>query len=344
MYCVKCGKELKKGLYFCDDCGEPVKENIDKVKFPLPAIQTEKAEKKVKQPEPKRTGNARKVIIVSLLIVLAIVLIAVLVYGLAKIKWAKLFSDFLMIIAVLALGCFVISLLIWLFKVLAKKSTGKIKGWFFGSLFVLIASGVIANKFDPSEKKQVAKEETKAVEVISEATIEPSVVQEEIQAEVWDKKESTEHIVYLCSDKSAIVSKADKSGKSALYLTVQGKINKLPVVAIEDKAFQDCKNLKNINLPSSLKSIGEYAFSGCPKILKFKLPDSLEEIGDYAFEGCTSLTELRIPKNVAKLEANTFKGTKIKTLYIPDTCEIPEGNDPFGLGKKCKIEIYKTGK
>ncbi len=108
-----------------------------------------------------------------------------------------------------------------------------------------------------------------------------------------------------------------------------------------NSAFSGCGKLKNINLPDTLKSIGASAFSGCRSMTKIRLPDSLTSIGDRCFEGCTSLTEITIPKNVKELSKNTFKNSGLTVIHIPEGCKIPAGNDPFGLGKNCKIDFYK---
>ncbi len=54
--------------------------------------------------------------------------------------------------------------------------------------------------------------------------------------------------------------------------------------------FRNCKSLKSINFPASLKSIGEGAFLRCSSLTGIsKLPSQITFIGDYAFMGCTNL-------------------------------------------------------
>lgn len=62
--------------------------------------------------------------------------------------------------------------------------------------------------------------------------------------------------------------------------------------AIADNAFYDCRYLENINLPDTLKTVGNYAFGFCSGLRKIVLPSSLERVGFTAFEGCFKLYEI----------------------------------------------------
>ena len=57
-------------------------------------------------------------------------------------------------------------------------------------------------------------------------------------------------------------------------------------------AFQYCRGLINITLPSNLTSIGASAFFDCSGLTSISLPSSLTSIGNYAFNGCTGLETL----------------------------------------------------
>lgn len=62
-------------------------------------------------------------------------------------------------------------------------------------------------------------------------------------------------------------------------------------------AFKDCKNLASVQLPSSLKSIGDKAFEGCSSLTYVLLPAGLEYLGSNAFGGCSALKGVNIPKD-----------------------------------------------
>ena len=106
------------------------------------------------------------------------------------------------------------------------------------------------------------------------------------------------------------------------------------ITEISKKAFYNCVNLKTVEIPSSLKVIGEEAFlgasfqsvtipegvnridskafAGCKGMKSIQLPDSLTEIGEEAFMN-TGLIQCRLPKNLKKLNKSVFLSCKSLT-------------------------------
>ena len=66
------------------------------------------------------------------------------------------------------------------------------------------------------------------------------------------------------------------------------------LVTIEDYAFENCKSLKNIDIPSSVQKIGSRAFSGCESITSIFISSKVLTIGEGAFLNCNSLAEIRV--------------------------------------------------
>ncbi len=60
---------------------------------------------------------------------------------------------------------------------------------------------------------------------------------------------------------------------------------------IQQGAFEDCRRLESIELPEKLEEIGERAFAFC-KLKEINLPDSVKKIGDEAF-CCNKLQEVK---------------------------------------------------
>ena len=80
---------------------------------------------------------------------------------------------------------------------------------------------------------------------------------------------------------------------------------------IGDYAFNECVNLKTINLGemSNLKTIGNRAFRRCYGLETLELPSSLTYIGPAAFSSCENLTSsLVIPAGVTVIEEHLFEG------------------------------------
>lgn len=96
-------------------------------------------------------------------------------------------------------------------------------------------------------------------------------------------------------------------------------------------AFNDCKNLKQITLPSHLESIGDRAFmnSGIERIA---LPETVKEIGTAAFQ-YSDLKEITGLENVEYIGARAFRGTPFEEsmegdfVCIDDVLYLYRGND-----------------
>lgn len=81
------------------------------------------------------------------------------------------------------------------------------------------------------------------------------------------------------------------------------------VISIGKYAFTHCDKVSNVNLPNSLKKIGEEGFSQCSALSSSSignLPSSLEEIGRSAFSQCTSLTSISVGEQFNTLGDYSF--------------------------------------
>lgn len=63
---------------------------------------------------------------------------------------------------------------------------------------------------------------------------------------------------------------------------------------LNEKAFRNCTNLTNIDLPpTSLTMIDDYAFQNCTDLTAIYIPSTVKRIESYVFNGCTNLTLIR---------------------------------------------------
>ena len=89
------------------------------------------------------------------------------------------------------------------------------------------------------------------------------------------------------------------------------------VTAIGDNAFLDFKKLSEIQLPSTLKKIGDRAFEGCESLKLINI-ENVSMIGVRAFAGCKSLSKIHFGDNIGYLCNATFCGcTAIEEMDIP---------------------------
>lgn len=99
---------------------------------------------------------------------------------------------------------------------------------------------------------------------------------------------------------------------------------------LPEAVFQSDVELKNIHFikESQLIFIDANAFQGCKKLEHIEIPDSIRKIGDWAFCKCKKLQEFRFPKELVTIGKKAFSGCNIRKLHLPDKlCYI--GEDAF---------------
>ncbi len=108
-------------------------------------------------------------------------------------------------------------------------------------------------------------------------------------------------------------------------IPVQGSLGALEVVSIKGDvteiagsatlgAFSDCTKLGYIQLPKSIKSIGQRAFYKCSALKGIYLPEGLETVGKEAFMD-HNITDLVIPTTVSVIGQNGFYST-VKDMTV----------------------------
>ena len=98
-------------------------------------------------------------------------------------------------------------------------------------------------------------------------------------------------------------------------------------------AFENMKNLKSINIPAGVRTIGDRAFQSCG-LEHITIAPGVEKIGDAAF--CrNALVEIKLPATVKTIGKEAFRScTNLRDLYIP--------NGDTQLGKEI-LGTYDTG-
>ena len=77
------------------------------------------------------------------------------------------------------------------------------------------------------------------------------------------------------------------------------------VDTIKEGAFYNCRQIKSVSFPNTLKYIGKYAF-GETGIKKVNIAPQVKEIGEFAFQYCDSLSEIVIPNSVTAIGYEAF--------------------------------------
>ena len=93
------------------------------------------------------------------------------------------------------------------------------------------------------------------------------------------------------------------------------------LLEIGERAFQYCRSLGSISIPSTVTMIRRSAFNVCEKLETIQLNEGLLEIGDYAFYSCKSLNAINIPSTVRTIGNYAFYHTKLSHIHLPDGIE-----------------------
>jgi hypothetical protein len=136
-------------------------------------------------------------------------------------------------------------------------------------------------------------------------------------------------------------------------LTVTSAIFPEGMESIGAWCFLGCSNLKEVSLPSTLKSISYQAFerSGltscvipdgcwmsygvfddCASLTYVKLPSYMESIPEMTFQGCSSLKSFEMPSGVKAIGYDAFQASGLEVIHFPDAVTILER----GVCKNCK--------
>lgn len=80
------------------------------------------------------------------------------------------------------------------------------------------------------------------------------------------------------------------------------------VTGIDRHAFNNCKQLTSVLMPSTITFIGQGAFGADTFLSSITIPGSVDSIESYAFMYCTGLTSLAIPSSVKTIGHHAFAG------------------------------------
>ena len=93
------------------------------------------------------------------------------------------------------------------------------------------------------------------------------------------------------------------------------------------------EEVKDLVIPNSVTSIGDYAFMDYSGLTSVTIPNSVTSIGDYAFRDCSGLTSVTIPNSVTSIGDRAFTGSKLQTIVL-------KAIKPIGSVEFDDINIY----
>ena len=92
------------------------------------------------------------------------------------------------------------------------------------------------------------------------------------------------------------------------------------VAEVENVAFRDCKQLREVAFNDGLKKIGFGAFHSCTSLSIIILPSTVTEIDSSAFNKCKQLREVVSNDGLQKIGWNAFYDcTSLSSITLPST-------------------------
>ena len=130
------------------------------------------------------------------------------------------------------------------------------------------------------------------------------------------------------SDGYSLVSAVDPELTIA---DIPATFNSKPVTEIADEAFHVASGLQDVNIPASVKRIGDRAFSLCRNLttVTFGENSELYSIGDGAFRAAESLKSIALPDSVRIIGADCFNEAESLESISGETNIIRIGRDAF---------------
>ncbi|MBO4433484.1 MAG: leucine-rich repeat protein [Clostridia bacterium] len=122
-----------------------------------------------------------------------------------------------------------------------------------------------------------------------------------------DVTQEDNFLFWVNDNKAHISGVADNT--VAGELVIPETLGGFPVYGIDWLAFEGCKNITSVVIPSGVASIGESAFSDCTSLQSVVIPESVTSIGYNAFYGCKELSAIMISDGAEYIGEHAFEGT-----------------------------------
>ncbi len=169
---------------------------------------------------------------------------------------------------------------------------------------------------------------------------------------------ATLRFVILSDSEVSVYKIINEYPKENLWITIPETVadddgKEYTVVEIGDEAsvysdadYETNKNIKGINIPSTIKSIGDKAFKNLENLEEMNFPEGLTSIGAEAFKGCKSIKEINLPETLGEVGERTFEEcSSIKTIKVPDLityipmyfCNLCDNLETVYIGENVKL-------
>lgn len=103
-------------------------------------------------------------------------------------------------------------------------------------------------------------------------------------------------------------------------------------IGIADNAFRGCA-ITSIDIPHTVKYIGNDSFYSCRSLKEVTLPESLIRVGENAFYDCVNLTSILIPDGTQCIDRGAFCWCGLSQVIIPASVKYIGNSAFYGCNK-----------
>jgi len=155
-----------------------------------------------------------------------------------------------------------------------------------------------------------------------------AITEDTVLYAVW--KDAPTNLTYILNAEGSAYSVKALSTDISGAVVIPSTYKKIPVTAIEDKAFYECTFITSVIIPDSVTTVGKGVFYGCSNLESVRLPEGMETIASYEevdeasterstcyygfFQNCSKLKNITIPKSVKNIDNNAFYGCSLLSL------------------------------
>ncbi len=107
--------------------------------------------------------------------------------------------------------------------------------------------------------------------------------------------------------------------------------------------FNNWQEIEDIDIPSTVKNIGEWQFYRFDNLKSIHIPNSVEKIGYGAFYHCSNLTNLTIENGLTEVDSYAFSNcSNLFSIQLPDSVNVI-GKGAFNLCSNLRKVIIGNG-
>jgi len=89
------------------------------------------------------------------------------------------------------------------------------------------------------------------------------------------------------------------------------------VMTLKEGAFFGCTGLQTVTVPGNVRTLGNSVFGSCDSLQRAELQNGVQSIGWYVFADCPTLTEVKVTDSLKSFGQDIFDGSPKAVLHCP---------------------------